>query len=57
MERELIGTGNVWETDYPYTQGARAPWTPICKVKIDGANLIFIAGQVAYDDRGRIVEG
>ncbi|UCG64548.1 MAG: RidA family protein [Deltaproteobacteria bacterium] len=55
MERELIGTGSVWETDYPYTKGARAPWTPICKVKIPGANLIFIAGQVAYDDRGRIV--
>ena len=54
FKKELISTGNVWETDYPYNKGGRAPWTPICKVHLDGANLIFIAGQVPYDSRGRI---
>ncbi len=55
MEKHLIGTGNTWETDYPYTKGGPAPWTPVVKVKIKDAYLIMLAGQVAYDDRGRIV--
>ncbi len=55
MEKQFINTGNTWETDYPYTKGGRAPWTPIAKVKIKDANLIFIAGQVAYDDRGTVI--
>ena len=54
FKKELISTGNVWETDYPYNKGGRAPWTPVCKLHLNGASLIFIAGQVPYDSRGRI---
>jgi 2-iminobutanoate/2-iminopropanoate deaminase len=53
MEKELIGTGHAWEKDFPFTAGGPAPWTQICKIR-DGA-LVFIAGQVAYDDLGRII--
>ena len=53
MEKELLGTGHAWEKEFPYTSGGPAPWTQICKVK--GGTLSFIAGQVAYDDSGRIV--
>ncbi len=54
FKRELISTGNVWETDYPYNKGGRAPWAPACKLSLNGANLIFCSGQVPYDSRGRI---
>jgi 2-iminobutanoate/2-iminopropanoate deaminase len=53
MEKQLLGTGHTWEKDYPYTQGGPAPWTQICKVR--AGTLVFIAGQVAYDDLGRII--
>jgi 2-iminobutanoate/2-iminopropanoate deaminase len=53
--RELIWTGNTWETDYPYNKGGLAPWAPACKFHLNGANLIICSGQVPYDERGRIV--
>lgn len=53
MEKELIGTGHAWEKDFPYTLGGPAPWTQVAKVK--GGTFLFIAGQCAYDDLGRIV--
>lgn len=55
MDKQLIGTGNLWETDYPYTKGGPAPWTPVVKVRMKDAYLVLLAGQVAYDEKGRIV--
>ncbi len=55
MDKQLIGTGNTWETNYPYAGGRPAPWTPVVKVNITNAYLIMLAGQVAYDDSGKIV--
>jgi len=58
MEKELISTGHTWETDYPFhpeLEEREPGWTQIAKVKLKEANLIFIAGQCAWDDLGRIV--
>ncbi|MBI4334672.1 MAG: RidA family protein [Chloroflexi bacterium] len=55
MDKQLISTGNTWETNYPYAGGRPAPWTPVVKVNITNAYLIMLAGQVAYDDSGKIV--
>jgi enamine deaminase RidA (YjgF/YER057c/UK114 family) len=53
MGKQLLGTGHKWEKDFPSTLGGPAPWTQICKVR--AGTLVFIAGQVAYDDLGRII--
>ena len=53
MEKELIDTGHAWEKDFPFTGGGRAPWTQVAAVR--GGRLIFVAGQNAFDDLGRII--
>ncbi len=55
MDKRLIATGNTWETNYPYAGGRPAPWTPVVKVNVTNAYLIMLAGQLAYDDSGKIV--
>jgi len=53
MEKELINTGNAWEKDFPFSPDRKLPWTQIAKVR--GGALLFIAGQTAWDDLGRVI--
>ena len=53
MKKELIGTGHAWEKEFPFTPDKQLPWTQIAKVT--GGSLLFIAGQTAWDDAGRVI--
>ncbi len=55
LKKELIWTGNTWEKNFGYAKGGPIPWTPIVKVPLNGANLIFISGQIALDELGRTI--
>lgn len=53
MEKELISTGHGWEKEFPFTPDKQLPWTQVAKVT--GGSLLFIAGQTAWDDAGRVI--
>lgn len=53
MEKQFISTGHGWEKEFPFTPDKKLPWTPVVKVK--GRSFLFIAGQTAWDDAGRVI--
>jgi enamine deaminase RidA (YjgF/YER057c/UK114 family) len=55
LKKELIWTGLAYEKNFGYSKGGPIPWTPIVKVHLNGANMIFISGQIALDDLGRTI--